>query len=175
MRLKKILTLISLVSGILITVYGGIRIKNAYHCRDWDKVQGEVIGSMVAELPNSSKNRNTASWVPDIVYEYNYKGQTYFSQSISYVSGSSGGLHDSYYADTEDHVAAFVEKYPVGTPVTVYVNPEEPEVAVIDPSIKLPHFIPLILGLLLIYIAFHLYVFSSHYMKKHDTIQEEAS
>jgi len=120
--------------------------------------------SYIAEIPDIPNNKTTETALPDLKYEYSFKGVTYFSQSIGYYGEDTLGLSDSYYAGTEDEVAALIDQYPINAMVDVYVNPESPSQSVLDTGLKLPVFMPFLLGLLLVFAGFHIFIFGNLYI-----------
>ena len=95
--------------------------------------------------------------------EYKYKEQIYFSPSLAYFPSSMLALQNSYYADREESVLAFIKQYPVNSEVDVYVNPDRPDMSVLDVSLKMPVFLTLLFGLFVIYCAIHLSLFGDRY------------
>ena len=80
-------------------------------------------------------------YYPSIAYRWEVDGQTY--------SGSRyrlGTTHDKF-NEREDAVAAAV-KYRNGAPITVYYDPKNPSEAVLDNSLSVAVFAPLLLGFL---------------------------
>ncbi len=159
MKLKKTFIIVLLIVGFIIAGFGALGIYDAMQCKKWIKVKGHIISAIVSDMTESPKEVHSETSIPDVVYEYKYKDQTYFSQSISYFPDSIFTLQNSYYADSEDAVLLFLKQYPINSEVDVYVNPDDPEASILDPSVKLPIFFTLIFGLLLIYFAIHIALF----------------
>lgn len=84
---------------------------------EWPSVQGIVTFSELEELNNQ--------FSPNIKYEYSIGGEQYSAESIrikvSKISMKRG-------------VEKTIKKYAVGTAVTVYYNPESPNIAVLEPK-----------------------------------------
>lgn len=152
------------VLGVLGAGYGILRIIEANKCKNWTRVKGRIMDSYVAEITDLPNNKTTETSLPDIKYEYSFKGVTYFSQNIGYYGKETLGLSDSFYAGTEDEVNAFIDKYPINGMVDVYVNPETPAQSVLDTGLKLPVFMPFLFGILLIFAGFHIYLFGNLYI-----------
>ncbi|MCK5843796.1 MAG: DUF3592 domain-containing protein [Victivallales bacterium] len=152
-----------MVLGILASIGGVIAVLDAKKTMDWPVVQGVIIDSFVSCLDDSSANQPSRICLPDVKYEYVYKKNTFFNNDISYFPSKTIGLKDFYYAALEGEICEFVKEYPVNAKVSVHVNPMEPESSVLDTTLKLPVFLPLICGVLLIYTACHLFVFHTHY------------
>jgi len=174
MKLKKTFVIFFLITGFIVSGFGVLDIYTAMQCKKWTLVKGRIIGSTVAEMADTSKIGNSDIYIPDIAYEYNYKNQTYFNQTIAFLPDSLIALHNTYYAGNEDEILAFIKKYPINSEVDVFVNPDDPEFSVLDTSLKMPLFITFIFGALLIYLALHIslfgdrYIFSKSGIKKRD-------
>ena len=174
MKFKRTFIIFFLVSGFIVSGFGVLGIYNAMQCKKWDKVRGHIIGSTVAETLNAPKGFNSAGFVPDIVYEYKYKGQTFFSQTIAFLPGLPSSLQDAYYASSEDAALEFIKKYPIDSEVDVYVNPDDSNLSIIDTSLQFPVFLLAIFGLLLIYFAVHLALFGDRYTSAKSPNAKEA-
>lgn len=163
-QIRRTLIVCFLVFGILIAGYGVLRIFEANQCKNWSKVKGRIMDSNVAEIPDLPNNKTTETSLPDIKYEYSFKGTTYFSQNIGYYGENTLGLSDSFYAGTEEQINLFVSQYPINSIIDVYVNPAKPSQSVIDPGLKLPVFMPFLLGVLLAFAGCHIYLFGNFYI-----------
>lgn len=152
-----------MIAGLIASVFGIISILDARKCANWPVVKGKIIDSFVEDISDTSQNTKARICNPDIKYEYIYKDQTYFNNTISYFPTETIGLRNFYYAAPESTVCKFVDKYPVKKEVDIHVCPYDPNFSILDTSLRLPVFLPLILGILLIYSACHLIIFGSHY------------
>lgn len=160
-RNKNIAIAFFLICGVIISVYGIQRILQAKQCKNWTVVKGVIMDSNIEDISDLSNNKTTETSLPDIKYEYAFKGITYFNHIIAYHGDSTFGLSDSYYAGTEDDILKIISKYPVNSKVDVYLNPKDPHQAILDTGLKLPVFMPFLLGVLLLCAATHLYIFGS--------------
>lgn len=161
---KTAFTAVLITLGILFSGYGLFRIFNAMECRNWPVVPGRIMDSSIAEIPDRSNNSSTETSLPDIKYEYQHNGVTYFKNSIGYYGINTLGLSDSYYAGTEDQIAAFIARYPINSEVNVHINPNNPAESVIDTDVKLPVFMPFFLGVLLVFAGFHIFLYGNFYI-----------
>jgi len=98
----------------------------------WPTAPGRVETSDVQsrQVRSRSTNQRSASWKtryrPKVVYGYDVAGVHYRGDKISY-SGAAG---------SSDALAQkIVERYPVGTPLTVHYNPDSPGESAIDPRV----------------------------------------
>lgn len=161
---KTILTIILVSLGIFFSGYGIFRINNAWECKKWPIVPGRIMDSSIVELSDRSNNRSTETSLPDIKYEYKYKGLTYFKNNIGYYGQYTLGLSDSFYAGTEDQIAGFISKYPINSKVDVHINPKNPAESVLETDLKLPVLMPFFLGVLFLFAGFHIFMFGNFYI-----------
>jgi hypothetical protein len=98
--------------------------------RNWQPVTGQVITS---HLVIRSDNEGSAEY-PDVVYTYSVMGQQYRSDKI-FVGGAIGGTG----------ARKVVERYPVGSAVQVYFDPQHPERSALERRSPIAGFL-LVLG-----------------------------
>ena len=91
--------------------------------RDWDPVNGTIIASRVDSYTEADGN---VTHCLRIEYEYEYENETYSGDMISH------SLHSSTY-DAADCGSGRrnADDYPPGEPITVYVDPNDPNRAVL--------------------------------------------
>jgi len=89
--------------------------------KDWPSTSGQVLMSQI-EMRRSSGRNTGMSPFPVVVYEYTVMGQRYQSNRIAF-GGDIGG---SMIAQPT------IAKYPAGSMVTVYYNPQNPGEAVLE-------------------------------------------
>ncbi len=149
-----------LLAGLAVVVFGIAVVRDASKCAGWEKAEGKIIGACIRDLPvPESKTRDYLT--PDIVYEYAARsGKSYFSNRFSYIDTSLfPRISENYQAGSYENVKAFLSKYPVGKKVEVFYDPRHPSEAVLDRGLKMPVFVPLISGLLMVYASFHFFIF----------------
>jgi len=161
---RKGLILFFLVFGMLISLYGASHIFSAIKCKEWPVVKGRIMDSYIAEISDLPNNKTTETSLPNIKYEYFFKDHSYFNNTIGYYGKDTLGLTDSYYAGSEDEVSIIIAEYPINAIVDVYVNPDAPAESVLDTGLKLPVFMPLFFGVLLLLAGFHIYLFGNFYI-----------
>jgi hypothetical protein len=98
------------------------------------------------------RSRNTSSdggrtYYPVITYQWEVGGQTY--QSNRYALGTTH-REFNHREDAEEAAA----KWSAQSEIEVYYDPDAPEMAVLDPSLNIGLFVPIILGLLFGLIGF---------------------
>ena len=87
--------------------------------QNWPKAKGTVMSAEVVQTqalaakPSDSEDQFDAS----VKYQFRSEGQLHFGAAISHPR----------YLYTKDEAERIVSRYPVGNPVTVYYNPENPQ------------------------------------------------
>jgi hypothetical protein len=164
-KFQKVLVTLILAVGLIIAGVGINRILEARKCKDWEIIKGRVLSSMIKEnsdIPYSESKID--NFHPDITYEYRYKGTVYFKQTIGYIPSKDPAIHTAYYSGSESEIKDFLKKFPANSVIDVYVNPEDPEESVLETDLKMPVFIPLLFGFLLMLLALHLLFFGDKYL-----------
>jgi hypothetical protein len=110
------------IGMLLFLIMGGIaavqfwRVANS---RDWQPATGQVFSSRVVSRRSSDNDSNTYS--PEVAYTYSVMGQQYRSNQI-FVGSPVGGWG----------ARKTVNRYPAGSTVQVYFDPQHPEQAVLE-------------------------------------------
>lgn len=129
-------------AGIYMTVTGVSIIRKARASVDWPAVAGRITGSEVkvhrSETGTGRKRRTRTSYKPAVMFAYKVEGVPYSSDKVIFGS-------DSY--DSRYKAEKVVNKYPAGTDVTVYYDPESPDYAVLEPGMKSSSYAMLIMGI----------------------------
>lgn len=90
---------------------------------------------------------NAVGWHFVIHYEYSVDGKIYESNVVNY--GNTGSSNRSF-------AEGYVNRYPVGKPVLVYYDPQQPEKAVLEPLVKDYEMVYLIVGNILLGVFMYL-------------------
>jgi hypothetical protein len=90
-----------------------------WQARDWEATPCVILSSQVREHDDDDGTTYSVA----ISYRYQYRGETYRADRYHFYSGSSSG-----YAGKR----AIVDRHPVGSEQTCYVNPADPTQAVIE-------------------------------------------
>lgn len=90
--------------------------------KSWSSTTGRVLSATVAARRNPG--RNGVSYYPVVVYEYNIDGQHYTGNRLGFGSPVGVGI--------QAVVAQGLGKYPVGSNLPVYYNPNNPADAVLE-------------------------------------------
>lgn len=114
------LSLLTVLSGLGLMIYGLRLFAKAYRARTWPTAQGRIIESEVREV----RDADGLSYKVSILYEYSVNGVTRRSDVWRLGVGSS----------SSKSATKAVERYPVGAVVTVYCNPEKPADSLLEPG-----------------------------------------
>ncbi len=122
--------------------FGKPALDNARASETWPDVGGVVEHSEVFGIRDEQANGSTYSYSVRVVFAYSVEGREYSSDSIGFGS-------DREYS-TKSEAAAVADQYGVGKAVTVTYDPEQPEVAVLEPGATGVSSTPFYFGLLLV-------------------------
>jgi hypothetical protein len=89
---------------------------------NWPTVEGRVSDAKLHSFRDNDKNLN---YMARVWHSYEVSGQSYTVEKISW-----GGQPYGRVATQANEILA---RYPVGTPVKVYYNPQKPKQSVLDP------------------------------------------
>ena len=112
--------------GTAFLFIGGLTLSKGDATHSWLSVQGKItVASSVDKRQSSGSQSSTWSYYPYWEYEYTVAGQRFTSHQIREGEGSRG--HNTREAADQ----AAVSRFPVGTQVTVFYDPEDPSSAVL--------------------------------------------
>lgn len=130
--------------GLFLAVFGVFFIVEGFAVRHWTEVTGEVINVRIKidnSLQDKSINREKGRrYFPEIKYRWSMEGKEY--EGDRYRLGTT---FEKFKTRGEASQAA--EPYTAGGPVAVYVNPKDPNSAVLDRRANATY-IPLLIGIL---------------------------
>lgn len=135
--------------GLLMAGFGIYFIALGYEAEGWTKVEGRITAVKVrVDISGGTTNwaagqhrSETRSYYPEIDYEWSVNGETHAGSR--YRLGES---HEKYQEKADAKAAA--AKFQTGAPITVYYDLDNPDRAILDPSLSVGVFVPLPLGLL---------------------------
>ena len=110
-----VIIVLFIAAGLGAALWGGLLLARARRTQRWPAVEGRI---EVSE-PQSPEN----DLLPLIEYSYQVQGRSY-RRRLEFPAGT--------FPQTPDFAAAYVRKYPVGRKVQVYVNPDDPQEAVLE-------------------------------------------
>lgn len=119
MRTFLVLIIALFLSGLLFW-FGWSRQAQAWESRNWPETAGRVVHSKVEEHTRRKSGQIKRLYSADIRYEYSVSGQGYQGKNITWMDGRTG---------SRGPAESRASQYSVGTPVTVYYNPDNPKEA----------------------------------------------
>jgi Protein of unknown function (DUF3592) len=132
------ITLLIGAIGVVLLVAGFLLARSPGKSNHWPTTTGQILASTINYRRRSGGGHSP---YPLVMYVYQVEGKQYQSQRI-YFGGQIGG----------SAMTGVVKKYPVGTQVPVYYNPQNPVDAVLERSIPMAKFLSLI-GVIMIAVA----------------------
>ncbi|MBN1120785.1 MAG: DUF3592 domain-containing protein [Anaerolineae bacterium] len=128
-----------LCGGVTSLGIGIFNLQSARGSTSWPTVEGTIKESEVFEYYT-----DTAMYQALVSYSYVVDNTRYTGMTVGYeVGGSSNPAPQR----------EIVERYPVGSKVTVYYDPNDPQIAVLEPGAKGSIWGPVIRGTLLLFIG----------------------
>lgn len=122
-RAKGLLTLSLFAAGMALLGWGLFELQRAMESHGWPSTTGTITRSEVHQVENRKENQTDTIYYPRIHYRYSVFGQGYTAGRIVF-GGLSGG--------DQSKAKKIVDQYPAGSPVTVYYDPGDPSVAVLN-------------------------------------------
>jgi hypothetical protein len=107
--------------GLGMAIMGFFKYQEAQESISWPRTDGIVKSSSVRNDLDSKQN----GYTPNVVYEYKVANVTYTSDRMELNTAPT---------NNKSAVRVLVHKYPVGSKVTVYYNPEDPSKALLSPG-----------------------------------------
>lgn len=137
------------VLGLAVTYWGSQVAKQSEASAFWPSTSGTVLASRVTSttFSGSSSARSSGSssasregktrYGPYVQYEYRAQGQRFVGEGVRLVTQ----LHES-----EAEARAVVDRYPVGSHVQVFFDPDDPGTAVLESGAELESYVILFAG-----------------------------
>ncbi|MCH9654050.1 MAG: DUF3592 domain-containing protein [Planctomycetes bacterium] len=117
---------IFIIVGYLVTYEMGLPlIEQAKASKNWPTTAGLVLKSKV--ISHRKNNSSSSTYTAKVSYHYEVKGAQFESETV-WFGGDISTSNKSMARET-------VKKFPVDQKVTVYYNPEDPEIAVLEPGV----------------------------------------
>ena len=135
------------IMGVFLLIGGGLSVwgwtilQNARASATWPTAEGVITASEVTE---SRDGEGHDSYSPEVAYQYTAGNQEHESYTIKFGENSY---------DNRGRAEAIAATYPVGQPVTVYYDPEEPGRSVLEPGVSGGSYIVLGVGLLFVVLS----------------------
>ena len=120
--------------GIGLSFWGWNVLQNARVSESWPTTTGEILSSNI----RIDDDDEGTSYFGDVTFRYVVADLPYTSDNVSF--GQYGG--------NRSHAEEIVAKYPVGSQVTVYYDPNEVETAVLEPGVTWSSYLLIGMGVL---------------------------
>lgn len=113
--------------GAGVMTSSAFQLVRALRCRGWERCEGEVLETEIRRLSGGSKGDGMSassgpSYLPVIRYRYTWRGREFEGDRRTF--GDFGASHD--------RAEKIVARYRAGQRVEVFVNPMQPEMAVLE-------------------------------------------
>ncbi len=126
--------------GVIIFIFGVYDYKNAQASKDWPFVEGKIVSSAVYKSYSNKK------------YMYEAKiSFTYYLNNTPH-TGNKVSFND-YKASYSSRAEDVVSRYPQGSVVRVYYNPQNPNESVLEPGLGFGSFFIVIVGVIFAFIG----------------------
>ena len=123
--------LLFLAAAIIALRSGWNGLRLALTSKDWMAAPGIVVQSEVIAIPG----REETSYFPDVQFEYVVNDHRYTADTVRF---------GEYTSLSQRRAEAIVSRYPPGSRVTVYYNPENPETAVLERKATLDSYLSIL-------------------------------
>ena len=126
--MKKIILIVCSIAGIVVIIHGYNNYKKSQASKNWPSTEGIIISSEVKQTKHRKSGSSSGyryKYSPKVKFEYYVDDETYTSRRISFADYSSSNrssakqIADYYHPEKE---------------VTVYYDPLEPKVGVLEPG-----------------------------------------
>lgn len=132
-----LLAAIFFVVGGAVSWWGWDILQNARISENWPGTTGEITYSDV----RTSRDEDGTTYHADVEFAYVVDDRRYESDTVSF---------GQYGSSNRRHAAEIVDRYPVGTQVSVYYDPAVPDTAVLEPGVTWSSYFVLGLGLIFV-------------------------
>lgn len=119
--------------GIGLSIWGWNVLQNARVSESWPTTSGEILSSSV----RVDDDEDGTSYFGDVTFRYAVADLPYTSDTVSF----------GQYGSNRSHAEEIVAKYPVGSQVTVYYDPNDAGTAVLEPGVTWSSYFVLGMGL----------------------------
>lgn len=116
MNLYPIILALVTLGGIGISLWGWMILQKSRRTRQWPRTTGRI------EVSNPSSAANDL--LPEIVFSYRLDGKDY-RRPFTFPEGTH---------PLPEFAKFYTEKYPVGATVDIYYQPDQPEIATLEPG-----------------------------------------
>jgi hypothetical protein len=121
-----------------LVIAGGFIIYKGLTARKWSEASGRIIESKLADTQLEANG--IKYYENDISYTYSAGNKTYTGKTLDFMEWANPAFIKELKAT----------KYYKGKNLTVYYNPQKPEMAALEPGLKLKYFLLPLIGLTII-------------------------
>ncbi|ALG67561.1 DUF3592 domain-containing protein [Beggiatoa leptomitoformis] len=125
-----------IIMGMSLLFIGANEFNNAQHSTHWLETTGKIIQSDISQKLTSRDQTEHIIYSPHIRYEYTIEGRIYQADRVNFLPQ----------ATTQSAAEAVNKQYPIGKIVTVYFNPDDIKIAVLETGATIQNYEPLIIG-----------------------------
>ncbi|NKB71589.1 MAG: DUF3592 domain-containing protein [Candidatus Latescibacteria bacterium] len=124
--LKRLLPYAGLAAGLAVCGLALATDRRIRASRSWPHTPGLVVAADIAtEASSSSSASGGPLYWPEIAFEYEVEGQVYTANTVHFVE---------YHSTDHSRAERLVARYPKGTAVDVRYDPDDPTLAVLEPT-----------------------------------------
>ena len=150
-----VICIIFALVGFGLAGFGASIFVNARQSTSWPTAKGTILTSDVnksthrgtTNVGNSGGSQTVTSYKAAISYEYSVNGELFFSDKVSF--GETGESAARAYAKAKN--------YPPGQKVSVFYDPDNPGVAVLEPGVAKSAYLLMFMGVFFIILPFGIY------------------
>lgn len=121
-----IIFLLVVIVGVVVLGYGCRDTRSAKESLNWPETPGVVTASFVHEYKEIDDSE--PAYTPRVGYSYKVDGKSYSNDLISFEINSMRSRSDK----TRSWAETIISDYLIGSPVTVYYNPANPQISVLQ-------------------------------------------
>lgn len=136
-----LLLLLFFAIGAVIMFFGWRTVANAQASASWPSVPGQVISSTVTRQSDSD---GSVSFSPEVSYRYQVGSQSYQGRRIKFGENAYG---------FRARAQSVADRYPVGHSVSVYYDPADPNLSVLEPGVSLGSYIVVCIGAVFVFFS----------------------
>jgi hypothetical protein len=114
------------LAGLLTFAAGILELVGAIRSRSWPSVVGVVSKSRLVSVVNRRSNVTVTTWKPEILYTFTFNGAALKGNIVAF--GLDGLSMSKAWA------ASYVDRYPVGRQISVFVDPNDTSSSVLEPG-----------------------------------------
>ena len=141
-----------IIAGALLLYFGVKGVVTAIESTDWPRANGTVISSSLSWYSSAAAKGRTQHRA-EILYQF-FVLKSQYTGTLRHTSPDAGEAN------------RLVKRYPEGKQITVYYKPDNPEVNLLEPGLKMRTFIMPLGGLIFLVPGILMAVFLPRLMKK---------